>query len=334
MCCSKNTNGEVTEVTAWHIVHSARRLGVSLPSAPEGTCGRWQTPPRFEERVSLEEVLTLWEELVGEVGGEHVAATIGVIPREQQHSLLTFLCSTATTLGEAISTFERYWPIVTDAYTWRQRRADGWALVVRPVGPLDRSGWRAQMLYDVSDIVTSVASLTSQRVSPERVDFAHQLDEHDVVQQALGCEVYDNQTATGIVFNAADLEVKLEPIYPGLRPLLEKRAEAMLQAVHPRRPTSVRVRSELADLIGSGDTSLAVVARRLAMSERTLHRRLTEEGTNFRALLQSIRVQLAKQWLGTHSVAQVAQRLGYASPRSFRRAFKRSTGLTPSQFRK
>ena len=73
----------------------------------------------------------------------------------------------------------------------------------------------------------------------------------------------------------------------------------------------------------------------LAMSQRTLRRRLAETGTGFQALLDEVRQALAEEMLdtGVLSVEDVAQRLGYAEASSFIHAFKRWHGETPAQYR-
>ena len=90
----------------------------------------------------------------------------------------------------------------------------------------------------------------------------------------------------------------------------------------------------VASLLTTGDATQSAVARALVMSDRTLQRRLREQGTTFRDLLGDARVDLAKQLLtterpGTHALAL---RLGFSEPAAFRRAFKRRTGMTPGYF--
>jgi AraC-like DNA-binding protein len=77
------------------------------------------------------------------------------------------------------------------------------------------------------------------------------------------------------------------------------------------------------------------VAAALHISERTLRRRLAEEGVTFRGLLDEIREQLAEEFLvtGGMSVAEVAQRLGYVEVSSFSQAFRRWKSVGPREFR-
>jgi AraC-like DNA-binding protein len=86
--------------------------------------------------------------------------------------------------------------------------------------------------------------------------------------------------------------------------------------------------------VGGVDAGMDVVARELAMSPRTLRRRLTEAGTGYRALVDEVRQALAEEMLATGalSVDDVAIRLGYAEASSFIYAFKRWKGVTPAAF--
>ncbi|MBN7769854.1 AraC family transcriptional regulator [Marinobacter daepoensis] len=80
---------------------------------------------------------------------------------------------------------------------------------------------------------------------------------------------------------------------------------------------------------------LARVASTLFVSERTLKRRLQEEGANFQALVDKVRLERARELLASTAMnlSQIADTLGYADAANFTRAFKRWTGLSPSHFR-
>ena len=77
------------------------------------------------------------------------------------------------------------------------------------------------------------------------------------------------------------------------------------------------------------------IARQLHIHERTLNRRLQEEGTSFRHELDFVRYEMARQFLAESAIpiAKIATALNYADVSAFNRAFKRWTGMTPSQWR-
>ncbi|MFK7978263.1 MAG: AraC family transcriptional regulator ligand-binding domain-containing protein [Halioglobus sp.] len=81
--------------------------------------------------------------------------------------------------------------------------------------------------------------------------------------------------------------------------------------------------------------SSADVATKLNMTDRTFRRKLSQEGSSYRELLQSVRKEMAVYYL-EHTqlqIAQIAQKLGYAETSNFRAAFKQWTGDSPRQWR-
>jgi AraC-like DNA-binding protein len=77
------------------------------------------------------------------------------------------------------------------------------------------------------------------------------------------------------------------------------------------------------------------VAAQLAMSERTLRRRLQAQGTDYQQQVEQVRQQLAQHLMSNPQVTvqQAAAVLGYSEAASFRRAFHRWTGVSPQEFR-
>ncbi|MEM9576314.1 MAG: AraC family transcriptional regulator ligand-binding domain-containing protein [Pseudomonadota bacterium] len=76
------------------------------------------------------------------------------------------------------------------------------------------------------------------------------------------------------------------------------------------------------------------VSAQLGISERTLRRKLEDEGVTFKALLQQFRLRSAVHMIRNHRLAvdEIAHRLGYSAPSNFRSAFKSWTGLTVGEF--
>jgi AraC-like DNA-binding protein len=112
---------------------------------------------------------------------------------------------------------------------------------------------------------------------------------------------------------------------PGKIALLYRRDRETVQQVRDR------LRDALPELPSAGE-----VARRLNLSERTLHRRLADEGTNFRAIRDALRRDIALSRLAKtrHSLATIAAELGYAEASAFYRAVVGWTGVSPSTYRK
>jgi AraC-like DNA-binding protein len=97
-----------------------------------------------------------------------------------------------------------------------------------------------------------------------------------------------------------------------------------------------RVRASLLELLPSGQNSVDEVARRLALSKRSLQRHLNDEGSHFLDILNDTRRHLAEHYLTRSELApaEISFLLGYRDSNSFQRAFKSWTGATPGGLRR
>ncbi|MEL6693997.1 MAG: helix-turn-helix domain-containing protein, partial [Pseudomonadota bacterium] len=89
------------------------------------------------------------------------------------------------------------------------------------------------------------------------------------------------------------------------------------------------------ELLRSGISTERDIAAKLNMSTRTLRRRLDRDGQSFRALVDEVKnTQACELIQNAAPIAAIAEKLGYADERSFRRAFIRWNKQSPSQYRK
>ena len=97
-----------------------------------------------------------------------------------------------------------------------------------------------------------------------------------------------------------------------------------------------QVNRQIALRLPDGPPDQETIANDLAMSVRTLHRRLKEEGTTFNELLTQLRQSLAQRMLsdGNRSISEVAFNLGYSDHSAFSRAFKGWFGQSPNDYAK
>jgi AraC-like DNA-binding protein len=154
-------------------------------------------------------------------------------------------------------------------------------------------------------------------------------------ERALGCPVRFGAPESRAVLWRAPLERPLPRHDPALFAYLERHAQALLAGVPAEGGVVERVQRLITEGLRSGEPVQAEVARRLALSERTLQRGLREADTSFAAILDAVRRQLAQLHLSERSLAlhEVAFLLGYSEPSAFHRAFRRWTGQTPQEFR-
>lgn len=122
----------------------------------------------------------------------------------------------------------------------------------------------------------------------------------------------------------------------GISRFLEARLEAELEAFGAEESLEALVRGAVSRSLSEGVPRMSDVARRLAMSERTLHRKLRARGASFRALVDATRRELAQGLLRLdgYTTSEVAFLSGFSEQSAFQRAFKRWTGRTPVEFRR
>ncbi len=103
---------------------------------------------------------------------------------------------------------------------------------------------------------------------------------------------------------------------------------------HPL-PMTTRVQRTLVDILPAGAATVDAVCTHLAMSRRSLQRKLKEEGENFQSVLEATRSELSMHYLkrADLSVQEISYLLAYRDPNSFYRAFQGWTGMTPGQAR-
>jgi AraC-like DNA-binding protein len=127
-----------------------------------------------------------------------------------------------------------------------------------------------------------------------------------------------------------------EPLPQADRHTLEMcmaQCDVLMQRIERRRGITALVRTKLFRDSGVFP-ELADVAAELDIHPRTLRRRLAEEGTSFRALLNEARSTVAADLLRNVglTVEEVSTRLGYTEVSTFSHAFKRWYGLPPSAY--
>ena len=172
---------------------------------------------------------------------------------------------------------------------------------------------------------------------PVEVSFAHAAPasaaEH---RRFFGCPVRFEQPVIGVLFADADLGRPMHGADPTLAALLGRQLDELVERLPLDESVSARARRVIEDDLASGNVSIDRVARQLAMSARTLARRLEAEGTSFRFLIDSVRKETAVRHLRNRrmDLMEVAFLLGYSESSAFARSFKRWTRRTPAEFRR
>lgn len=323
------------------IVASAQARGVDPAALAAATGFDPKTAADPDARIALETEQLLWHEAAARAGDEAFGVHAAELVRPGVFDVLDYAIRTAPTLRASLERLVRYNRIVHDVAVWALVPR-GKALRVEHTFRVDAVvQHRHAAEFTIASVVTIGTQIAGERVRPLAVGFRHAQPASAHAQAELerlfGVAPKFLQPVNFVELDAAFVDRPSPTADPALSRVIERHAEALLAArPEPTLGTIDRVRQILAGSLREGEISLASVARKLKMSERSLQRRLAADHVTFDALLDEIRRDLAVRYLADPkiAVAEVAYLLGFSEPSPFHRAFKRWTGKTPSEARK
>jgi AraC-like DNA-binding protein len=274
-----------------------------------------------------------WEAIGGASGqtgiGARLAERIGV----RDFGLLGQLASTSTTLGEALLHGMRLSQVgrCTARLTMY---ADGDRTSVALELSTPTALHREEESFIVTSGVLAVRALVANDFVPLEVSFAHDAPRDFAHhRRILRAPLRFGAVQTSCTFPTELLLAALPGGDAFARASLADLAEKRLAARPAFLPQQVRA-AILAEL-RCGEPTVTRVAARMNTCARTLARKLCREGLTFRDLLARTRLELAEHHLCRPGarVAMIAELLGYSDKSAFNRAFKRSAGCSPREYR-
>ncbi|GAA5078951.1 AraC family transcriptional regulator [Nocardia iowensis] len=187
----------------------------------------------------------------------------------------------------------------------------------------------------LAGVTSTGGELFDARIPVERIEFRHPAPVSSVRHREIyGVEPIFGADADVVVFGRRALDLPMPKSSERARGICAQLCRDLLDRHRTRSGVAGAVRDLLVRNPGEIPDQIAV-ANELFMSPRTLSRRLNEEDTSFRGLLDEVRQLLSEQLLAHTDMTteQVAARLGYAEAASFIRAFRRWKGCPPQEFR-
>ena len=288
-----------------------------------------------DRRIPMTNMQTLWELAEQATGDEcfGLAAAEQLQPAILQGMGLAILAS--STLYDVLRRLERFAPICNTGVDLSLVDRDPYVDVEFRAFPGAEPSWMSQDFSIGVGIVLCRLTL-GEYFSPFEIDCRRpEPGDRDRYQAFLGARVNFGCELNRVRFVKSDIVEQLASANPELARLNDEQAEAYI-ASFTRVSTSRTVVGKIIDHLPDGPPSQKEIADALHVSNRTLQRKLKEEGTSFIDLLQDARLSLAKKYLAQpqRSIVEIAFLLGFSEPSTFSRAFKRWTGSAPAEYRK
>ena len=301
------------------------------------------TPQRLSEpgaRLSIPRYMHLGHAAIEQCAEPALGLHMGRLSRLGQAGLAGVTAAQAPTLGEAARTLLRFEPLYAANYrgqsSFEEDASGAWLRFysISPYNAYNRfvvdsvlSGWLAQL-----------SALAGQPLQAERIDIEFDAPAYAERYQALSLAPVQFTAQTNqLRLGRAVLDLRNPAHCPSTWQHLLQLCEHELLERTRIRSLGERIAHLLGPLLNGGrEPDLEEVARRLQLPTWTLRRKLAEEGTQFRAILNDTRRDLAMSYIRDTELAfgEIAYLLGFASAEAFQRAFKRWSGVTPGEFRR
>jgi AraC-like DNA-binding protein len=187
---------------------------------------------------------------------------------------------------------------------------------------------------EFSSVCRSTPLLTGQKAQPVEAHFQYPEPKYvSLYHEVFDCPLFFSSGINQIVFSASVLQQPILQANPFRVAAAERLCIDFLEA-HPAIDDLIlNVRQLMFEQNAFLDE--VSISERLNMTSRTLRNQLSRLGTSYRQILNDMKEQVARNDLlkSTLTVSDIATRSGFSEARSFRRAFKQWTGMTPNEVR-
>ena len=333
---SINSQREVSVGLTQAILAALRLAGVGNPEAllPEAGIdpGLLGKP---ENRIPFERQNALWRLAVETASVPAFGLQFARSIQPTSFGVVGYMAMNCGSIGECLEAIVSYQLLAGEGGEFSlEPCGNDTALCYTPVNPGD-AVTPERVVGMLAATVSFGRWLVGESFRPRRVAFTHEAPgETAEYAEFFGCPVAFAEAQNCAVYTPSVTGLVVPTASEELLALLRERANRMLEGLS-RGGIASRIASLLASQLDSAVPDKAVIAAQLGMSERTLQRRLRDEGTTYQATLDRTRHYLARDLLRNTQVplAEVAVQLGFSEPSTFFRAFKRWEGVTPGQYR-
>lgn len=178
-------------------------------------------------------------------------------------------------------------------------------------------------------------SITGRYIYPVLLHSIYPKDgEVDRLEEYFSCPVKFEQDKSALIFNKNVLDLPISLVNSRLLSFFEDYMKEIQIIEEQQKKWSCLVRRYILHSLSTSNLSLNILAEKLNMSRRNLHRKLKEEGMSYQQILDSLRMELSSKYLKEKiPLVEIAFLLGFESQSAFNKFFQKHFQIKPSQFR-
>ncbi len=255
------------------------------------------------------------------------------------YGLLGYAVMSAPTFRHALSIVESYGDLTYTVCDFQlEVSGDRANLILRAKYPMPEQLRNMMMDRDAGCCLVGFSEAFGSTIPLREVAVLH--DGHGnraEYERFFQCPVKFNASSCHLSIDANYLDTPLPMRDFQASTVFDQQCQLMLSRLSDQGSFVEEIRQKILAKPGHSFPDIDALADQLNVSVRTLRRRLSDEGTSYRTIVDDIRFDLAKDYLGQSrlSLDMISELLGYHDAASFSHAFKRwSGGQTPSAWRK
>jgi AraC-like DNA-binding protein len=289
-----------------------------------------------DRRIPLDNLETIFSRAYETTGDRHFGLHYGEMIQKGPANILNYIMMNCWTIEEVLKKYCRY-EIIQDDISKTDYRCDGGtcyvSIVIRYGSPFFKQQYLeskcASMVYYAKQLSGIDLALKEVRLTHEPFgDFAE-------YTRIFRCPVRFGCEENLIILPQSDLAIRVREPNRDLLLFFEKHAKDLQSQLCRQNTFSAKVGRCIIQNIPGIIPAIDEIAGRLEMSVRSLQLKLKEEGSSYRSIVDSVRMDMAINFLRDRamSIADIAFVLGFSEPSVFHRNFKRWTTSTPAQYR-
>lgn len=322
-----------------NIINNAlERMGYESPDIKQLT-ERFQEQEYYFNRVPLETLNNAWNNALEITKDPIIGLKVGEKIHPHDYGLLGQIMMNCDNLAEALESILSVEFIINNLFVSKVIIDNGVAVNRIHCHQYEAESIRQIIEQDISALINIGVFVMNKDYGehnrPLEIHFRHKpaakIEEYERI---LKTKVLFEQEYNQAVFPLGILD---SPIYnpnPRIAALLNDELQQLLQEVENKDTMTLRVWRHFQSQDNTFQLDIENIAQHFNITQRTLQRRLQQEGTSFQDELKYFRTLQAKQLLNckTMSISEVAFAMGFNDSSAFHKAFKRWTGTTPKEY--
>ena len=328
--------GEITSLYVYKVVSQASP-GVPTRDLVEGLGLDPDGPVDPTRMVESEDYYRFFADLEArDPDGLHLPLRIGASMRIDEYGAFGLAWKSAPDLRASFNRAERYARVLSSVEVYTVEPLDGGAYYTLEKAGDGSRGMQLSNEASIAAVCEISDQVSTDTFTPEAVFFKHApRGPVEAYEAHFGCRVRFQAERDALLVSKAMLTT---PNWLGdemIVSFVDQHLEHALAWLAHDAALELQVKNAVARSLSEGIPTLSDIASELAMSARTLQRRLSGQGCTFQGVVDAARRELAQQLLRDtdYSLAEIAFLTGFSEQSGFTRAFKRWSGCTPRSYR-